>query len=210
MGVDITSPPGMARYLVGRQVDGEWVSYWCKLRNLHKHPTACLLAQIAGTETRVPVTTIERLPDDAKLLAQDGKEGGWAWGETGYISGASFKKFYLGEIGTVTFVGSQVEGETAWMTPDQEMTVRAAWDGGAPVGQLLFQWEVRSGPVELVGDTAANACTLKFTGVAGEVGQVVLTVAHKWNDSLTPQVTRLIVLGQNPAAANADVRESSD
>ena len=208
--VSTTAPPGMARYLVGRKVDGEWGTYWCKLRNLHEHPDACLLGALPSRyqqgvwiESRIPITSIPVVPDHTRILAQDGQTDG-GFGETGYVSGAALKQFYLGEIGTVTFVGKQVDGDSCWMTPGQEMNVRAAWDGGAPGGQLLFQWEVRQGPVELIGDTTDTVCTLRFTGGPAEAAQVMVTVRHKWKDWLTPQSPRLMVLGVSDVPQTAD------
>jgi len=210
--VSTQAPPGMARYLVGHKVDGEWVSSWCKLRNFYKHPDACLFGAIPNgysypperwIDMKIPIANIELIPDHARILAQNGNQGG-GFDETGYVTGSALKQFYLGEIGIVTFVGSQVDGETAWMTPGQEMNVRAVWDGGAPTGQLLFDWKVRTGPVELIGDTTDSVCTLKFNGGPGEVGQVMLTVAHKWKDWLPPATPRLTVLGVGDEPQTAD------
>lgn len=211
-GVSTQSAIGMARYLVGRKVDGEWVNSWCRLRNLYKHPDACLLGAFQSPyhpdqpwiETRIPITSIEVVPDDHRILAQDWMEDS-DWGETGYVTGAELKRFYLGEIGTVTFVGDQVDGEVAWMTPQQELECRVQWDGGAPEGQVRYQWEVRQGPVELIGNTTAKVCRLKFNGRPGEVANVMATVWHKWKDWLTPQSPRLMVLGQSEALQTADV-----
>ena len=105
--VSTQAPPGMARYLVGHKVDGEWVSSWCKLRNLHKHPDACLFGAIPNgysypperwIDMKIPIASIPVVPDHARILAQNGLAGG-GYDFTGYVTGAALKQFYLGEIG---------------------------------------------------------------------------------------------------------------
>lgn len=211
-----TAPPGMARYMVGQLTDGTWETKWCAFRNLHKFPDVCLLAGVANdgsfTTTRVPVANLERLPDDARVLAQDGVEGG-AWNTTGYVSGAQFKRYYFGEIGKNPTVSDAAPAEAPdgtvhdhwiqsnyfWAVTNETLKFRVDWTGDAPVGQLKFKWYVTTGAnyCKVVSGQEQQTVTVEFQGSGGSTALLCCDITHKWNTSLNMQRGTAALMGVN-------------
>lgn len=202
---------GVARYLVGQNSGGVWTTMTSRLPNLHAHPDVCLLVFVDGTEMRVPISKTRELPDEAKIYAQDGSASDWNYaGDSGYISGANFKRFMWGEPGEVTYADRtpltdpntgknwhhiDEDGLTGWMMSGETIEVRVAMSGDAPSGQCDFEWRVHSGPITLEPGEWKNAAKLTFTGGAGEFATVVCNVSHRNNQDVTPQAPRLLMMG---------------
>lgn len=206
-----TASAGVARYLVGQNINGVWTTMKARWKVLHAHPDVCLLVLIDGTEMRVPVSKTRELPDEAKVYAQDGSTENWqTFGEVGYISGANFKRFMWGEIGEVTYADRTPlkhpdtgktyphiyeDGLTGWMMPGETIEVRMVMSGDAPSGQCEFDWRVHNGPITLELGEWNNAAKVTFTGNAGEFATVVCNVRHRYNQDLAPQAPRLMLMG---------------
>ena len=211
--------PGMARYLVGRKVDGKWGTYWSCFSNLHKYPDACLLGALpnryqqgAWIETRIPLTSIEVVTDHMRILAQDGKEGG-GYTTTGYVSGAAFKRAYLGEIGKNPTVSDAAPAEAPdgtlhdhliqdpyfWAVTNETLQFRVNWTGGAPADQLEFRWYFTSGAnyCKVVSGQDEQTVTVEFQGSGGLTALLSCDITHKWNTSLNMQRGRVYLLGVN-------------
>ena len=209
--VDTMAYLAASRYLVGQNIAGVWTTMTSRVKYLYENPAVCLLALIDGVETRVPVGITPSLPDDAKVYMQDGSSGNaGAFGEVGYISGANFKRFLWGEIGTATYVDltpltdpntgkkySHIneDGLTGWITPGETIEVRTVTTGDAPTSQLQFNWRVQSGPITLEPGDWKTEAKITFTGGAGEFATVTCTVSHRYNQDLTPQAPRLLLMG---------------
>jgi hypothetical protein len=206
-----TASAGVARYLVGRHIAGVWTTMTSRVQDLHAHPDVCLLVLIDGVETRVPVGITQSLPDDAKIYAQDGSTENWqTFNEVGYISGANFKRFMWGEIGEATYADRtpltdpdtgkvyhhiNEDGLTGWMMPGETIEVRLATSGNAPSGQCEFDWRVQNGPITLEPGEWKNTTKMTFTGGAGEFATVACNVSHRYNQDVTPQAPRLMLMG---------------
>ena len=203
--------PGVARYLVGQNIDGVWTTKTARLKDLHINKDVCLLAQVNGVEMRVPVSETPQLPDDAKIYAQDGSQGDWNdFGEVGYISGAKFKRFMWGKIGEEVIYTDRTkltdpntgkkyshineDGLSGWMMPGETIEIKMEWDGDAPSGQCNFDFRVHSGPVTLAEGEWGNSQRVTFNGGPGEFATVICTISHKHSQYEPPQSPRLMLM----------------
>ena len=212
--VSTAAAPGMARYLVGRKVDGEWMTHTCVLGNLHKYPDACLLGAMPNgyeypadrwIETKIPITSIPVMPDHTRLLAQDGKEG--------YVSGAAFKRAYLGEIGKNPTVSDAapaeapdgtlhdhlIQGAYYWAVTNETLKFQVDWTGGAPADQLQFRWYFTTGAnyCKVVSGQHSPTVTVQFQGGGGTTALLCCDITHKWNTSLAMERGTVYLMGVN-------------
>lgn len=214
------------RHMVGQFTDGIWQSLWCSFRNLHKFPDVSLLIGVPDggsfTSTRVQVKNLALLPDDCRILAQDGVEGG-DWNTTGYVSGERFKRHYLGEIGTIKMAdaapavapddteydhGIGADGNKFWACTNETLQLQATWTGDAPASELTYGWSVTSGQshCRIVSGQQSQTVTVEFTGGGGITCALWCFVRHKWNQDIRDEQTTAYLLGVNeyPWVASID------
>ena len=112
------------------------------------------------------------------------------------------------DVGPLSFT-ENADGEghianpgSAWAYPGQTLEIGVVWNEAYPEDEMIFQWNVNSGPATITAGADAPIVDIKFTGVSGEFVQVGVKVQHKVDINAYAS-NRLTIMGQNPKSKGA-------